>query len=77
MVNRKGTNTDLQNIHIKLKMTCFSSFGQYGIYEMYLYEQEEKSIWRAFLACFVASVNKFYSYRQCTYIVFILQYKKV
>ena len=30
-----------------------------------------------FLPCFAASANQFYIYRQCTYIVFILQCLKV
>jgi hypothetical protein len=30
MAERKIVNNDLQNIHIKLKMTCFCFFGQFG-----------------------------------------------
>jgi hypothetical protein len=33
--------------------------------------------WRGFLACFAASANQFYIFRQCTDIVFILQNRKV
>ena len=43
-----------------------------------LWKQEEKSAsGEFFLACFAASVNQFYIYRQCTYIVFILQCQNV
>ena len=31
------------------------------------------SLWRAFLSCFAAIANVFYIFRQCTYIVYILQ----
>jgi hypothetical protein len=30
MAKRKRTKNDLQNIHIKLKMTCFCFFGEFG-----------------------------------------------
>ena len=36
-----------------------------------------KSHWQDFLVCFAANANKFYIYRQCTYIVFIMQCQKV
>jgi hypothetical protein len=34
------------------------------------------SLWRAFLSCFAASANELYISRQCTPIVYILQWQK-
>ena len=35
------------------------------------------NLWRASLSCFAANTNKFYFCRQCSYIVFIVQFQNV
>ena len=43
---------------------------------VYLKTDRKARIQRAFLACFAESANGFYIFRQCTYIVFIIQCQK-
>jgi hypothetical protein len=59
--------------------TCGAGAVRLSIYNLFVRALETgriASLRRAFQACFAASTNEFNIYRQCTYIVFILQCKR-
>jgi hypothetical protein len=78
-------------MQIKKKIELWENFGVttlkytiyvhcrkiYNLFVRALETGRKTIIWQAFLACFASSTNQFYIYRQCVYIVFILQYQNV
>ena len=68
---------------IKKRLQCLRFNIHWQQMSRYLFKNWEfnqkcskSRLWRAFLSCFTASANEFDISRQCTYIMFILQYQK-